>query len=117
MLAFGQLILGVITFFRPNQTVRTLTSGRGGVPDERIVRVLGARQALQGAVLIIRPRREIVKLAAAADALHAASLIPVIAASHRYRRAAVISAALASTAAATAGVLARPKRVLHQDAY
>ena len=97
VLGLGQLLLGAVTLLRPAATVQGVTRGHGACPDLRIVRVLGARQVAQGALTLVRT--ELVGPGAAVDALHAASLVPVIAFSSRYRRAALASTALAAVAA------------------
>jgi hypothetical protein len=57
-------------------------------------RLLGGRYLLQGAMLVVRP--QLSGLAVAADALHAASMLALAAASPRYRRAALVSGAAAA---------------------
>lgn len=86
-----------------------LRTGRGGrkhaVPPHWLIRVLGARSLVQGAATMAWPTRQAALLGAAADGTHAASMLPIVLASSRYRRAALTSAIVAS-ATALAGVLA-----------
>lgn len=73
-------------------------------PPAWLVRVLGARYLLQGAVLLIAPGPAVVITATAADATHAATMIAAAYLRPAYRRPAGLSAALA-TASAFAGAL------------
>ena len=100
----AQCALGIATLVRPRAVVSALTPPGAAVPDPRIVRVLGLRQAAQGAVGLARPTAEFALFGALVDALHALSLVPIIAFSRKYRASAAASAGLATTAA-VAGVL------------
>ena len=95
-----QLATGLATLVKPRAVVSALTPQGSAVPDTRIVRVLGLRQAVQGAVGTINPTSEVLWAGAVVDALHALSLVPIIACSSRYRAAAGASAAMAATAVA-----------------
>lgn len=95
----AQLAVGLVTALLPRR-VASLAAGDGAVPPDAVVRVLGARQVAQGAVCVVRPSRVVLSGAAAVDAIHATSLVPIIALSPRYRAVAAASAALALAAAA-----------------
>lgn len=88
-------------------------AGPGATPPSWVVRVLGTRMAIQ-ALLVRRighrgaqDRRRAVRAGAAVDGLHGASMILAAAAFPRYRRSALVSAAVAFTAAAVAGMASR----------
>lgn len=101
-LGVTQLALGAAALLRP----RTVPGFVGGPqPDPRIVRVLGARQVVQGAVTLAVPSRDVVCLGSLVDALHAGSLLPLL--GTRYRRAALVSGVLALSTAAAGRRVAR----------
>lgn len=74
--------------------------GLGAPPA--VVRLLGARMALQGLVLrrVGEDRRRAFRVGAATDGLHAASMVAAAMVWSRYRRPALVSAAVAATTAA-----------------
>ncbi|RZU32362.1 hypothetical protein [Blastococcus saxobsidens] len=69
-------------------------------PRERlwIARVLGARLVAQHALVLAAPTAAAVRLSAAVDGLHAASMLPVLALP-RYRRAALLTGGPAAASA------------------
>jgi hypothetical protein len=71
----------------------------------RVVRVLGARQVVQGGVALAFPAEPLLGLGVGVDALHALSMVPVAAAAPRWRRPALVSG-LTAAAFAVAGALA-----------
>jgi hypothetical protein len=71
----------------------------------RVVRVLGARQVTQAGLALAFPAEPLLGLGVAVDGLHALSMVPVAAATPRWRRPALVSG-LTATAFAIAGVLA-----------
>ena len=79
-----------------------------GVPGARIwlVRVLGARMVAQHAAVLALPEPPVVRVAAAVDLVHAATMAPFVG-SARYGRAARISGGLALGYAAFGSVLSR----------
>lgn len=85
--------------------IAAAAGGQGCRPPDPIVRILGIRYLLQGAVLIGTQGRRIVIAAVAADTAHAASMMAVAATRPRYRRPALVSAGLATMSAGT-GTLA-----------
>lgn len=95
----AQFALGVATLTRPGDVVGTLTPDGSAAPPPWVVRVLGLRQVVQGTVGILRPTPSMAAWGAAVDASHAASLVPLMVFSPRYRAAAVASSGLAAAAA------------------
>jgi hypothetical protein len=94
---------GAVTLIRPHAVAR-LVSGTGSTPVAPVVRILGARQLLQGTAVLIRPAPALVIAALAVDVLHATSMVAAAVIWPGYRRAALTSAAVASTSA-VAGAL------------
>ena len=78
-------------------------------PPLQLIRVLGARYVLQGAILPGNPHRPAVIGAVLVDAAHAATMVVAALTRPDYRRLALASAAVAAASAAT-GILARPGR-------
>jgi hypothetical protein len=91
---------GLTLLVRPRQLVAALCPE---YPASRlwVVRVLGARLVAQHALVLVAPEAPVVRVATAVDAVHAASLVPLLA-SRRYRRAALISGGVAAAYAALA---------------
>lgn len=98
--------VGAVALFRP-RPVATLVSGDGPAPDTSVVRILGARQLLQGGVLFICPAPLLVIGGLVVDVLHATSMLAVAAIRPGYRRPALASAAVAGTSAVTAALILR----------
>ena len=84
---------------------RRTASRTGARPAVGVVRVLGARQVIQGAAVVTAPTPVVVALGVAVDALHATSMFGLAGAMARYRRPALISGALASVSALCGGLL------------
>lgn len=78
----------------------TVASFGGRPPAGWLVRLLGARMLAQSAVELARTTPTVVRLGAAVDALHAASMLAVAGRRPGYRHAALTSAAIAATSAA-----------------
>ena len=72
-----------------------------------MVRLLGGRQLLQGAAVLIRPAPALVIGAVAVDVLHAASMVAAAVIWPGYRRAALTSAAVAGTSAVAGALILR----------
>lgn len=64
-------------------------------PARRAAGALAARDVAQGALLVVRPGRGTAQAGVAVDLLHALSLLPVVVLLPRYRRAALVSGAVA----------------------
>ena len=88
------------------QRVAKAVSGGSGVPDAAVVRLLGGRQLLQGIAVLIRPTPTLIIGALAVDVLHGVSMVAAAVIWPGYRRAALTSAAVATTSA-VAGALSR----------
>ena len=88
--------VGVAFLVRPHTLAGLVTSGRH-TPDDTVVRVLGGRQVVQGALITRDPTPLLVVGGTVVDALHASSMLAVAAFWPRYRKAALTSAAIAGT--------------------
>jgi hypothetical protein len=71
----------------------------------RVVRVLGARQITQAGLALAFPDQPLAGLGVGVDTLHALSMLPLVVATPRWRRPALVSG-LTAAAFAGAGVLA-----------
>jgi hypothetical protein len=74
LVAVPGALWGTAMLLRPGDVTRSVCGGGPG-PAAWIVRVLGARLLAQNVVTLVRPTREVVLAGAAADALHAASMV------------------------------------------
>ena len=72
-----------------------------------MVRLLGGRQLVQGAAVLIRPTLLLVIGGVAVDALHATSMVAAAVVWPRYRRAALTSAAAAGSSAIAGALIIR----------
>jgi len=90
---------------------RPLLQALEGEPVDRqvinVARVLGGRQLLQGLVTARRPTRRILRIGAAVDVLHAATMVAAAAASVGPRRLTVASATLAAAFSAAGATQSR----------
>lgn len=102
----AQCLLGAALLSRPGPIARGLGGSSGSAPPRWVVRVLGGRLFIQGAVTITLPGAETQWSSAAVDGIHGASMLLVAAISPRYRRAAVINAAFALVSTAVSAGLA-----------
>lgn len=102
----GQLAQGVLLLFAPARLARA-----GAVPPStvlrRAARALGIRLIGQSVVLLVNRTPATARAALAVDALHGSSMLALAAASPKYRRPALGSAAAAVAAVAA---LARASR-------
>lgn len=76
----------------PDRPVRALTGITPTEHDRRVLRVLGVRQLVQGAVGLVHPSHRVLAAGSAVDALHAASCLAVAAVDSRWRRGGLIGA-------------------------
>ncbi len=84
-------------------TIVEFVAGRRATATERaLVRVLGLRETGQALVYAARPTPAVLSLGAGVDELHAATMLFLAARSASWRRPALVSAAVATTFAATA---------------
>lgn len=91
------LAAGLLLLVRPAQVAAAVAPE---FPRERlwIAQVLGARLVVQHALVLAAPTAAAVRLSAAVDGLHAASMVPVLALP-RYRRAALLTGGPAAASA------------------
>ena len=102
--AAAQAVLGGALFGWPARIGQAVSTGRGQPPAAWLVRVLGLRMLVQGILELVRPGRRLVLAGAAVDLCHALSMLGVGLCWPRFRRAALVSAGVATaTAAAGAG--------------
>ncbi len=102
-------VLGAAFVLRPKPVAGLVSSG-SSTPNPVIVQVLGGRQLLQGAAVLIRPHRLLLRAGSVADLLHAASMVAASRWWPRYRRPALVSAAIAGTSAVAGGLISRRTR-------
>ncbi len=96
---------GLIQLAMPGYSAEQQLGGPLDPATLRVVRVLGARQVTQAGLALAFPAEPLLGLGVGVDALHALSMVPVVAAAPRWRRPALVSGLMA-TAFAVAGVLA-----------
>jgi hypothetical protein len=96
-------VWGLALLMAPGRLTRPLAT-RPPTPTLRsVVRVLGAREVVQAAVISLRPDRRVLIGAAVVDAMHSTSMILLAAREAKYRRLAGASA-MVSTLLGTATV-------------
>jgi hypothetical protein len=105
MLAAARAGYGAVQLAAPGYSAEQRLGGPLDPATLRVVRVLGARQLAQAGLALGYPAEPLAGLGVAVDALHALSMVPVVAAAPRWRRPALVSGLMA-TAFAVAGVLA-----------
>jgi hypothetical protein len=105
LLSMACAAAGLALLIRPRRAVAAICPE---FPASRIwlVRVLGARMVAQHAAVLALPEPSVVRVAAAVDLVHAATMAPFVG-SARYGRAARISGGLALGYAALGSVLSR----------
>jgi hypothetical protein len=99
------LAVGTVLVAAPELITRMLARPHNPV-STTVLRVLGLRSAAQGVALLIRPHRTVAAAAAAADLLHAASMVALARWRPGYRRPAAVSAVAATGTGAWAAVSA-----------
>lgn len=109
LLAGATAAVGGLLVLQPHRVARRFSSG-GARPNDSIVRVLGARQLMQGAAQFARPTSDLVRLGIGVDLLHLASMVALGAAWRTYRRPALASAAMAAISAGTGAVIISANR-------
>ena len=105
LLACAGLGWGALLLTRP-RLVADLLAPEYPADRDWVARVLGARLVVQDAALLAAPTRGGAIAAATVDGVHALSMLPWLGRAP-YRRAAVISGAVAGVGALAAGALAR----------
>ncbi len=103
-------LVGGVLLARPDAVARWVAGPAAAAPGP-IVGLLGLRGVAQGTLLVAVPGRTTLRLGAATDALHAASMAVLALADPRYRRTALVSGLFAAVSAAVgsfaAGRMAR----------
>lgn len=105
LLGAGQAALGAALLARPDAVTHAVCASAAR-PRTAIVRLLGGRMVVQGAVTAARPHRRLVLAGAAIDLAHAASMVAAIRVAPPYGRAALASAATATAFALAAVAVA-----------
>ena len=95
----GRLALAIGLLVRPRRCASLVSFG-GRCPAGWLIRLLGARMLLQAGLELFRGSRRTLRLGAAVDALHAASMLAAAVRWPGYRRVALASAAVAGASAA-----------------
>lgn len=103
--AAGTMAVGAALMSGPARTGYWASPGHP--PPTGVVRILGARQLIQGIVVAVRPSQGIVVTGALVDLTHAASMIVIASLRRDDRRAALLSAALAGASAAVGVAVAQ----------
>jgi hypothetical protein len=96
---------GAVQLATPRWSAEQQLGGPLDPGAQQVIRVLGARQVLQAGLALAFPDEPLLGLGVGVDALHALSMVPLVVAAPRWRRAALVSALMAA-AFAVAGVLA-----------
>lgn len=105
-----QLATGAALVARPAAVWRRVAGPGDARRATDVVRLLGGRMAVQGAVELLRPAPRVAAAGAAVDGTHALSMLLLAAVSGRYRRAALASAGLAGGTAVLALATLRGRR-------
>jgi hypothetical protein len=98
----GSAVYGALLLTVPRAVATAV--GAPTPPPSLVVRVLGARQLGQGLALLTRPRSSTVAVSAVVDGLHALTMVAAAARWPGYRRAAVVSGAVAVVSGVLAAV-------------
>ncbi len=104
-LAVATMLLGAGMAGAP-AVVGRWSAGPGDPPPPVIVRILGAREVLQGVAVAVRPSRTVIGAGILVDVAHAATMVAGAVLLPRYRRPTVLSGLLA-LASAVAGAVVR----------
>lgn len=102
----GQMFTGIVTIRRAPRIATEPALGMPATTITQVVRVLGARQAVQGLALVIKPEATLGRLTALIDVLHGLSMVPIALRSGPYTQPARRSAALAVASATSAALAA-----------
>lgn len=99
--------VGVARLAYPHTVIPGLAAGPLRGRGRKAVRVLGVRQVTQALVSGLTPTRAVLWLGAEVDVAHAASMIGLAVFERRYRRAALVDAAIAAAFALAGATAAR----------
>ena len=109
-LPVGQAAGGALMIWRPGPLARAVSSAPSNVPALWVLRLLGLRLLAQGITGALWPRPEVAAVSAMVDATHSASMALAAMVTPRFRRPALISAAVALASAAISAQAAAPGR-------
>ncbi len=87
----------MVLLTRPGAVLQAVAGRPSGPRGRATVRVLGLREAGQALVCAPRPTAEVLKIGAAVDFIHAATMLALATSSTTWRRPALASAAVATT--------------------
>jgi len=105
--AAGRLLWGTALLAAPQRVSQTESGAPATRSTTDIVRVLGLREAAQASSTLAAPTSFVLAAGATVDGIHALSMVVLATTSARYRRPALLSAALATAAAVTGLMLRR----------
>lgn len=101
----SRAVLGIFALIAPESVVRACAGPNlSAMPPPWVVRLLGGRLLLQGALEVGRPSRTVLLVGAGVDVAHALSMLAL--AGTRYRRPALVSAGIAAGSAGLASAAA-----------
>jgi hypothetical protein len=100
-------VWGCALLVAPDKVLRAGTPGPVPPAAIAVARTLGTRQVLQSALSVLAPTRPVAGLGAAVDALHAGTDVGLAAVSPRWRRIALVDAAVAAALAASGWICRR----------
>ncbi len=109
VLGMGGVAVGMGLMARPER-LSAIVDPRRAPPPGWVVRVLGARQLVQGIALTVRPGRAMLTLGACIDATHATSMVALAVLDRSRRRLATCSALQAGVFAVLGAQAARANR-------
>jgi hypothetical protein len=109
VLALGETCWGIALVLSDDRALQRAAKEPVGRPVVYIARVLGTRELLQACFTAWRPSRRTLRFAAAADALHAATMVAAASARVGPRRLSVASAGVAGVFSAV-GLLESRRR-------
>ena len=99
---------GVLLLAMPGPLITGVTGNPVSTRVRAVARVLGARQLAQGAISCLAPARWLIRAGAAADGIHAASMLALAGTEPGLRRALLAETAIAA-AFGSAGAAALPR--------
>lgn len=99
MTAAARATWGAVLLAAPDAVFALATRPRSDAPRRAgvVLRVLGARQLVQSALVSLRPRRRVLTASAAVDAVHALTCLVLAALDPRWRRPVLLDAAVAAS--------------------
>lgn len=105
--AAGRLLWGAALIAAPQRAFRAASGSPSTRGTTAIVRLLGLREVAHASISIAATVPRVLAAGSTVDGIHALSMVVVATTSDRYRRPALLSAALATAATATGLMLRR----------